>query len=90
MEKRGKKIGMMFFGICLLTGCAKTPEVKKGEMNGLDKYGILQVKELLQQLKEQGKTILLSSHYAEDMEVCDEVYEMEDGYLVGRMDAADK
>lgn len=51
-------------------------------MNGLDKAGILIVKELLQKLKQEGKTILLSSHYAEDMEVCDEVYEMDAGKLV--------
>nr|MDE6434762.1 multidrug ABC transporter ATP-binding protein [Lachnospiraceae bacterium] len=50
-------------------------------LTGLEKHGIRLVKELLGQLKEQGKTILLSSHYAEDMEVCDEVYEMEEGQL---------
>lgn len=50
-------------------------------MNGLDKHGIQLVKELLSYLREQGKTILLSSHYAEDMEICDEVYEMDEGVL---------
>lgn len=50
-------------------------------MNGLDNEGIKLVKELLQELRKKGKTILLSSHYAEDMDVCDTIYEMEHGEL---------
>ncbi len=50
-------------------------------MNGLDREGIKLVKELLQELREKGKTILLSSHYAEDVDICDMVYEMEHGEL---------
>ena len=50
-------------------------------MNGLDKKGIEDVKELLLKLKGDGKTILMASHYAEDMEICDEVFQMEDGKL---------
>ena len=46
-----------------------------------DKNGIHIVKEVLENLKKEGKTIILASHYAEDMEICDEVYEMEDGVL---------
>ena len=41
------------------------------------------MKEVLKNLKKEGKTIILASHYAEDMEICDEVYEMEDGILRG-------
>ena len=51
-------------------------------MNGLDKNGIAIVKDLLRKLKEEGKTIIMASHYAEDMEICDEVFEMEDGKLI--------
>lgn len=51
-------------------------------MNGLDKNGIHIVKEVLENLKKEGKTIILASHYAEDMEICDEVYKMEDGVLL--------
>ena len=51
-------------------------------MNGLDKRGIADIKQLLCELAAEGKTILMSSHYAEDMQVCDEVFEMEDGRLL--------
>lgn len=46
--------------------------------NGLDKGGVAQMRELLLELKKQGKAILLASHNAQDMEMlCDEVHEME-------------
>lgn len=49
-------------------------------MNGLDKEGVLDMRKYLLELKQAGKTILLTSHAAEDIEVlCDEVYEMEHG-----------
>lgn len=50
-------------------------------MNGLDNEGIKIVKELLQELRGKGKTILLSSHYAEDVNICDTIYEMDHGRL---------
>ena len=47
--------------------------------NGLDKAGAAQMKELLKDLKKQGKAILLASHNAQDIEeLCDDVHEMED------------
>lgn len=52
-------------------------------MNGLDRQGVEEIRKLFLDLKEQGKTILLSSHYAEDIEVlCDTVCEMDGGKLV--------
>ncbi|MBP1546276.1 MAG: ATP-binding cassette domain-containing protein [Oscillospiraceae bacterium] len=52
-------------------------------MNGLDKQGVADMREMLLDLKEQGKTILLASHSAEDIDVlCDTVSEMEHGELV--------
>lgn len=49
-------------------------------MNGLDRQGVIEIRELLMRLKEKGKTIILSSHYAEDIEVlCDTVHEMDGG-----------
>ena len=49
-------------------------------MNGLDIDGIQQVKKLLVELKEQGRTILLVSHNYEDIEeLCDVIYEMSMG-----------
>lgn len=50
-------------------------------MNGLDKAGIELVKRLLKELKAKGKTILLASHYAEDLDICDIVYEINHGEL---------
>lgn len=46
-------------------------------MNGLDDQGVEDIRKILLQMKEEGKTILLASHNREDVEVlCDEVYEM--------------
>lgn len=51
-------------------------------MNGLDKEGVADMREYLLKLKEQGKTILLASHSAEDISVlCDTVCEMDKGVL---------
>lgn len=51
-------------------------------MNGLDNQGVEDVREILLQLKEKGKTIILASHNREDIEVlCDEVYEMNQGRM---------
>ncbi len=51
-------------------------------MNALDKKGAQEVRQILLELKEKGKTILMVSHNWEDMEVlCDDVYKMIDGKL---------
>lgn len=51
-------------------------------MNGLDKEGVADMRKYLLELKEQGKTILIASHSAEDIEVlCDTVCEMDKGVL---------
>ena len=51
-------------------------------MNGLDKDGVQDMRRYLLHLKEQGKTILLDSHSAEDISVlCDTVCEMDRGKL---------
>lgn len=50
--------------------------------NGLDKHGVEEMRTLLLELKEQGKTILLASHNSEDIRLlCDRVYEMDAGVL---------
>lgn len=52
-------------------------------MNGLDKEGVEDIRNLLLQLKEQGKIILMASHNAEDIELlCDHVWEMDKGVAV--------
>ncbi|MDE6435418.1 MAG: ATP-binding cassette domain-containing protein, partial [Lachnospiraceae bacterium] len=62
-----KKVGKFSLGMRQRLGIAQAimenPDliILDEPMNGLDKHGIRLVKELLGQLKEQGKTILLSS-----------------------------
>lgn len=50
--------------------------------NGLDMDGVEQMRELLLQLKEAGKNIILASHNKEDIEIlCDTVHEMKKGEM---------
>ena len=52
-------------------------------MNGLDNECVEMVRNILMKLKEEGKTILLVSHNAEDIRVlCDEIYEMDKGKII--------
>lgn len=82
-----KKVGKFSLGMRQRLGIAQAimenPDliILDEPMNGLDKNGIHIVKEVLENLKREGKTVILASHYAEDAEICDEVYEMEDGVL---------
>lgn len=51
-------------------------------MNGLDKDGVADMRQYLLDLKTKGKTILIASHSAEDIDVlCDTVCEMDKGKL---------
>ena len=51
-------------------------------MNGLDKKGVREMRELFLQMKIERKTILLVSHNREDIDVLyDKVCEMEDDVL---------
>ena len=51
-------------------------------MNGLDKTGVRDMRALLLGLREEGRTILLASHFAQDVdELCDTVSEMDQGVL---------
>ena len=50
--------------------------------NGLDKKGVEEMRKLFDEMRQQGKTILLASHNKEDIDIlCDHVYEMEMGTL---------
>lgn len=47
--------------------------------NGLDKEGVLRMRELLKELKKQGKAMILASHNGQDIEeLCDVVHDMEE------------
>lgn len=51
-------------------------------MNGLDKQGVVEIREVLKQLNREGITIIMSSHYSEDIDLlCDTVCEMDNGIL---------
>lgn len=50
--------------------------------NGLDKHGVSDIRTLLLEQKEQGKTILLASHNSEDIRIlCDRVFEIDGGRI---------
>ena len=51
-------------------------------LNGLDKHGVKEMRELIKGLKASGKTILLASHNQGDIdELCDTVCEMDAGVM---------
>ena len=88
--KSKKKVGKFSLGMRQRLGIAQAimenPDliILDEPMNGLDKNGIKDVKRILLELKNQGKTIIMASHYAEDTEICDMVYEMDGGELMVR------
>ena len=51
-------------------------------MNGLDKHGVMEMRELFKKLADNGKTIIMANHSSEDIEaLCDTVCEMDLGVL---------
>lgn len=51
-------------------------------MNGLDKQGVEDIRNLIFDLKKKGVTILLASHNSEDIKfLCDKVYEIDRGRI---------
>ena len=51
--------------------------------NAMDKESMAEVHDLLQRFKKSGKTVVLASHSAADIEkACDVVYDMENGKLI--------
>lgn len=84
----GKHVGKYSLGMKQRLGIAQAimekPEliILDEPMNGLDSHGVDDIRHFLLNLKEKGKTIILTSHHAEDIEIlCDKVYEMEDGMI---------
>lgn len=52
--------------------------------NGLDKHGVADMRQLMLELRERGKTILLASHNQADIDtLCDTVCEMDAGVMTG-------
>lgn len=84
-----KHVGKYSMGMCQRLGIAQAimenPDalILDEPFNGLDKHGVADIHALLQELKLQGKTILLASHSAADIaQACDIVYEFQQGKLV--------
>lgn len=51
-------------------------------MNGLDREGVILIRQLLKNLNSQGKTLIISSHNQEDIEeLCTKVYKIESGNI---------
>lgn len=89
LEAAGKKkVGKYSLGMRQRLGIAQAimedPDllILDEPMNGLDEQGVKDIRGLLAELRDNGKTILIASHNREDIEIlCDEVYRMDAGVL---------
>lgn len=86
--KDKKRVGKYSLGMRQRLGLAQAimenPEILilDEPMNGLDKDGVADMRDYLMKLKSKGKTIIIASHSAEDIEIlCDTVSEMDKGIL---------
>lgn len=84
-----KKVGKYSLGMRQRLGIAQAimenPDILilDEPMNGLDNQGVKDVRRILLDLKEEGKTVILASHHKEDIEIlCDQVYEMDHGRIL--------
>lgn len=87
-EAAHRKVGKYSLGMRQRLGIAQAimenPQllVLDEPFNGLDKEGVEDIRKVLLNLKEQGKTIILASHNGEDINLlCDTVHEMEKGMI---------
>lgn len=83
-----KRVGKYSLGMCQRLGIAQAimedPKllILDEPMNGLDKEGVEDMHGLFAKLRDEGKTILLASHSAEDIDLlCDAVYELDKGVV---------
>ena len=83
-----KRVGKYSMGmrqrLCIAQAIMENPSllILDEPMNGLDNRGVGEIRELLLNLKNQGKTILIASHNPEDIrQLCDTVCEMDCGRL---------
>ena len=54
-------------------------------MNGLDRHGVEEMRNLFLQWKAAGKTLLIASHNPEDTRIlCDTLHEMDAGVMTER------
>jgi ABC-2 type transport system ATP-binding protein len=89
LQNVGKKpVGKYSMGMRQRLGIAQAimedPEllILDEPFNGLDAQGVEDIRQLFLSLREKGKTILLTSHYTQDIEaLCDTVHEMDSGVI---------
>jgi ABC-2 type transport system ATP-binding protein len=87
-EAKDKQVGKYSLGMRQRLGIAQAimenPDVLilDEPMNALDHNGVEIVRKLLIELKEKGKTILITSHNTQDIEIlCDSITKMENGRI---------
>ena len=55
-------------------------------MNGLDNSTVETIREIIAKLQKEGKTIIIATHYKEDIEIlCDEVIELDNGCIINHI-----
>ena len=88
LPKSRKRVGKYSLGMRHRLGIAQAILEKPNlylfdePMNGLDKNGVREMREVFRSLRDGGATILMASHYAEDIDaLCDTVSEMDAGHL---------
>lgn len=86
-----KKVGKYSMGMRQRLGIAQAkmeyPSILMLDepMNGLDNAGVVEMRDMLKAIKQEGRTIFLASHNSEDIEVlCDKVYDIDGGILTER------
>jgi len=84
-----KKVGKFSLGMNQRLGLAQAliedPDllILDEPFNGLDNDGVKQIRSLLMDLRDKGKTIIMASHTQEDIDVlCDKVYRMDKGNVL--------
>ncbi len=84
-KKKYKKYSLgMKQKLALAQAIMENPEllILDEPFNGLDSYSVKDIREMLIDYKKEGKTILISSHIKEDIDIlCDEVYELDEGNI---------
>lgn len=87
--KNRKKVGKYSMGMRQRLGLAQAIMENPNfllldePMNGLDEYWLQRTRELLLQMRNEGKTILLASHNKEDIELlCDEIIRLQNGKII--------
>lgn len=84
-----KKVGKYSLGMKQRLGTAQAimenPDILilDEPMNGLDDSGVELMRNLFMELRQEGKLILIASHYKEDLDIiCDEKYYVRNGHIV--------